>query len=103
MNSANKERLSLYMMRAGAALMKRPGLIRAVEKSLARQDALKSQIDSSLNAAARALCLAVQEDMEKTNHAVRGLKHHNNDLAKTVGDLQSRLKKSGARLKKMEG
>ena len=36
MNPATKEKISLYMLRVGAAMMKHPGYTRAIERALRR-------------------------------------------------------------------
>ena len=107
----DKEKIRMYAMQKGMEMMQNPKVMQVMQnpkvmnammKAFEHRNKTQAKIDETLNKVAKTFKVAPQSDLTETNHSLRGVKTNVQELTETVDKLEKQLKKSEAKIKKLE-
>lgn len=94
MIEVNKETISNFLMEKSLPLTQNPRFVEATRKVIELRNVVNSRIDATVKRVAHTLHLVVDDDIYRTNHALRGVRYDVSELVKTVNHLRTQLRES---------
>lgn len=102
MIEVNKEIIMNYLMQKSLELSQRPVVTETTRRVMEIRNNLAGKVDRTVKKVAGTLGLVVRDDITRTNHHVRGVKHNVAELTKTVKNLQDQLRESEGKIQEYD-